>query len=663
MLLTPDNAARTKTYQLLAEGASFPNHDSKRVLEAFRADTNVSPDSLKKLVANATQNQAPSYFLAWDKNTANCHILHRPMMQMSTAGEVAQPYHDTLHLLRGDVTACGDLPHAVTVTSNLFGATDVQKVPLLAAWRLAEATEDEATEWVAPVDPSATDLATNDLKTRKCVPIPKELVSLFWKEMTPRVALRSVCDRIDEIATDEAHKLTLHANFQLFVDHLRVAATEEGRKQMNKNLAAPTALWCGPGRAWTTRTVKKDLQALDPELAPTAGPSSTELMQKLQATMEASNRTLDKVTDLVARGHQGPLQQPSAKTVEAKWPETKDALLRTTGVTSTQQLPEIWKTIARAGKHEVLRAVETLLDAEARRMKLHYRFIVSARFVKALTELRFASKENLETGINIFNSVVLGTHIQQSAAVADYNETARMLESGTISTLGDRKAHQKFKHAVFPQTAHVCRHFIFGYLIVLHVVFGPAHPLTGSYATLTDRYPEVEERLSTAANDSYTRFLAGAHNRLDAYFKTLEPATANASSSLPSFQSLIDGFLFDGVLPVPTWLKIQQTPRVPQQPAVDDSDRTPERDLGQPVRNRHLDASLTITEPTSGMLRLVGPAPKHDDGAEMCLIYHCKSSGCKANCVRKASHRQLTPAEKESLTAYVNQYREKKANA
>lgn len=68
---------------------------------------------------------------------------------------------------------------------------------------------------------------------------------------------------LDKLAAGDQEKLkTLYDTFRTFVDHLRVACTEDGRKQMNKNIAAQqTPLWHGPGRDWTSQLLDADLPA------------------------------------------------------------------------------------------------------------------------------------------------------------------------------------------------------------------------------------------------------------------------------------------------------------------------------------------------------------------------------------------------------------------
>jgi len=136
---------------------------------------------------------------------------------------------------------------------------------------------------------------------------------------------------------------------------------------------------------------------------PPVGPSNEEVLQKLCLRDHPSQRPYG------GQGHRRdgpwPPGPPSATAFENSRGQMAGnqgrVILRRTGVISTQHptaaAREIFKRSGRPSSLEPAsttdrsseQLMETSLDVEASRLNLHYRFIVSARFVKAVTELRF----------------------------------------------------------------------------------------------------------------------------------------------------------------------------------------------------------------------------------------------------------------------------------
>ena len=120
-IICPQNA-QVDCYQ--KNKTSYPNHESKAVLDAF--------DPYQDLVLNDlnVQGGAPSWYTGWPKEQEINHSLwHRPMMRNTTVGEKKQPFFDKLWVLDGgDLLDNGNSPLAFTWPGKAFSKTDPVKV-------------------------------------------------------------------------------------------------------------------------------------------------------------------------------------------------------------------------------------------------------------------------------------------------------------------------------------------------------------------------------------------------------------------------------------------------------------------------------------------------------------------------------------------------------
>ena len=81
-------AGRKKSYSYLTLKASYPNHDSKAVLDAFDPNQDLQLQDLNGYVEKGVQGGAPAWYSGWPKEQDNNpHLWHRPMIRNTTVGE------------------------------------------------------------------------------------------------------------------------------------------------------------------------------------------------------------------------------------------------------------------------------------------------------------------------------------------------------------------------------------------------------------------------------------------------------------------------------------------------------------------------------------------------------------------------------------------------
>jgi hypothetical protein len=284
------------------------------------------------------------------------------------------------------------------------------------------------------------------------------------------------------------------------------------------------------------------------------------------------------------------------------------------------------------------------------------KFVVSNHLVKNICALKFNSRGDLDDGLNLFNAVVLTSHDKQATAVQKYNEDDRFMDTG-VTSLKDKQAHGKFKHAVMPKTASLFREMVIGYFVFLRVLFGPDHPITLAYHLL---YNMVEDLTTTLEHweeiKVYERCLWGIYSRVNAYFDDVVLPDGVIDAKLPDLVVFAEGMRHRDPLPRADWA----TPPVPPPGGGGGGGRngggggTPPKKTGENTeKNPALESDL-LSGRVAKFIEDNGLPPLHEDGKGLCLIYHTKTAGCKKTCVRKHSHKPLSETEKSKLAEYVS---------
>ena len=221
-----------------------------------------------------------------------------------------------------------------------------------------------------------------------------------------------------------------------------------------------------------------------------------------------------------------------------------------------------------------------------------------------------------------------------------------------MTLLDDYKAHEKFKHAVLPKTGLKFREFVLGYALIMELLLGEMHPLVKAVQPLVDQVDELATRLSQRGPKSFERFLYGAHSRLDMYFEKLMGPEGCTDRLLPNLESYAHSILHGDPLPDTPWLSLDKTPLVLD--TEEERSSKKKRDQANTAKNPDLRNEHKTQGRVAQVIERLGAPPNHDDGGEMCIIFHTKPQGCKHTCEHKHSHRRLTANEVTKLTHYLN---------
>ena len=656
-------AVSKKNYCHLAKKAGYPNHDSERLLAEFDPHAEINLDTLTGHVRAAVQGGTPSWYSGWPKTEELAPILwHRPMIRNSTVGEKVEPFFDNLYLLAGDVLTSGDIPLAFTWPAKAFSKTEEVKVPKLETWLAEDLVEsDSAKQFVGEVGAADPESTFDLLVTRKRMPIPKEFVDIVWEERPARETLRMFNDRIKQLAREgeaEGEK-EIGKKFRHFIDHWRVANTEQGRKELAKNVGEPIALTANQGRMWVASLVAADLKQLDSPEGSTEPPDH-ETAKLLSATLaavqentKATKFTAETLSEAIVAGLEGQAaSKVPSKTVEKKWPTRLPDLKRMVGVTTSSQLPLFWHHLAKCQGHEKIGLFQQHLNEEAAQLNLGLRFIVTARTIKSLEELKFCSHGNLEKGVNLFNSICFQHH-SKASSIQDFNADDYWINGEkTAASLNDRKAHDKTKHVWFPQDAMQFRELVLGNLVLKRVVLGRQHPLTVRYQTFTESVDDFARQMAASKQEkALARALLGIHSRIDQYYKALEGVGANPEKNLPALDMFFDNCYHGGSLPELSNFVDVKSPETIDHPKREYKEA---QGLGKEEKNPHLMQAHKFDGPTtSALIKKNGDPPKHENGKSICLIWHTKGA-CKEKCSRKHSHVQLSEKEASELKDYLD---------
>ncbi|CAJ1931476.1 unnamed protein product [Cylindrotheca closterium] len=444
-----------KSYRYLTTQASYPNHDSKAVLDAFDPTKDLQLQDLNSLVEKGVQGGAPAWYTGWPKEQVNnFNFWHRPMIRYTTVGKKKEQHFDKLYVLDHDVLENGSDPLAFSWLAKAFSKTDPVKVPKLEAWLINEELEQDHSKLFVMEDITDEDPETayDRLVTRKRMPIPKEFLDITWD------------------GSEEPEKISeVHEKFRHFVDHWRKANTVIGRDQLSKNVGEPAVLTATSAQRWVSGVINLDFAGLDSEDSIGDSPNKTyELLTKTLAAVEESNKTtktsVESLSEVVVAGIHGQASDKKAppNTVEKKWPTRLSYLKRVAGTTTSAQLPTLWHELAKCKKHKSIGIVQSLLDDEAEKLNINMEFIISARVIKSLVELEFCSRGDAEKGLNMFNSVCF-QHYKNANAINDYNKSDYWLTGEkTTASMKDHQAHDKIKHAIFPKDPMQFREMVNG---------------------------------------------------------------------------------------------------------------------------------------------------------------------------------------------------------
>ena len=416
------------------------------------------------------------------------------------------------------------------------------------------------------------------------------------------------------------------------------------------------------GRAWVRTNVESDLpNRFGTTQGSNESPHSAAILEALTESTKTTQQSMEAISKVVVDALQGKVSdKPTPKTIEGAFPTIAPDLLRICGVSTYAQLPPVWHDLAKADKHGRARVLEQHLYKEAKALhRSNMKFVVSNHLVKNICALKFNSRGDLDEGLNLFNSVVLTSHDKQATAVQKYNEDDLFMDTG-VTSLKDKQAHGKFKHAVMPKTASLFREMVIGYYVFLRVLFKTDHPLTLAYEHL---YHMVEDLTSTLEHweevKVYERCLWGIYSRVNAYFDDVVLPDGVIDKKLPDLVVFAEGMRHRDPLPRSDWAKT--TP--PPAGGGGGGNRNgggkppPKKTPAKTTENTDLNPAVVGDLMPGRVAKFIednGTPPHHDNDQEMCLTYHTKAAGCKKDCHRVHSHKPLSEAEKNNLAEYLS---------
>ncbi|CAJ1953082.1 unnamed protein product [Cylindrotheca closterium] len=310
-----DFTVRKKSYRYLTTQGSYPNHDSKAVLNAFDPTKDLQLQDLNSLVKKGTQRLAKrksSILINW---------------------------------LDHDVLENGSDPLAFSWPAKAFSKTHLVKVPKLEAWMINEELEQDCSklfvmENITDKDPeTAYDL----LVTPKRMPIPKEILDITWDGSAGEVP--ALCGPL-------AHGKNGCRERSAFKERRRTCCSHCGLDLEDST---------GDSTDKTYELLTKTLAAIE----------------ESNKTTKTSVESLLEVVVAGIQGQASDKAPPN--TLEKKWPTRLSYLKRVAGTTTSAQLPTLWHELAKCKKHESIGIVQSLLDNEAENLNLNLEFIVSAR--------------------------------------------------------------------------------------------------------------------------------------------------------------------------------------------------------------------------------------------------------------------------------------------
>ncbi|CAJ1960067.1 unnamed protein product [Cylindrotheca closterium] len=322
-----DFTVRKKSYRYLTTQGSYPNHDSKAVLNAFDPTKDLQLQDLNSLVKKGTQRLAKrksSILINW---------------------------------LDHDVLENGSDPLAFSWPAKAFSKTHLVKVPKLEAWMINEELEQDCSklfvmENITDEDPET---AYNLLVTPKRMPISQGDLGYHLGRIVRTQSL--AIGEVPALRGPLAHGKNGCRERSAFKERQRTCCSH-----------------CG----------------LDSENSTGDSTDKTyELLTKTLAAIKESNKTtknsVESLSEVVVAGIQGQASDKAPpNTVEKKWPTRLSYLKRVAGTTTSAQLPILWHELAKCKKHESIGIVQSLLDNEAKKLNLNLEFIVSARVIKSL---------------------------------------------------------------------------------------------------------------------------------------------------------------------------------------------------------------------------------------------------------------------------------------
>ena len=543
---------------------------------------------------------------------------------------------------------------------------------------------DEAFNLVPAHDDAA--LRTRLVTTRKSMLIPFPLVQyVIGRNLSPKEALTTLVPVV--------RSLDLELACAPLFDFLLVASTGTADAPF-KPLTVQPSIGNAPEDHTAVAAPRRDL-ILYPQLPSLRQRgdqrSDPALLSIANSIRESRNANLD---DLADRRHERE-QAKKVRTVEERWPDQYDQLLKLCDAETPEQLPDYWHGAAawKKGSGSTVRSIlQDATELAAQELRVT-KPLITVQHANTVQNFLFegTTESNLGTGLLPFTVTPPGA-VSLEASIRhdqDYEQTAdytTIMDSNTIMTATDARALRGGGTYV-PCDVDEAEIILESYGALLGAVLGVKHAVITSHFAALEAYKHVRLHLKKRMTDVYGPKMAAAtllyyfQSRYKDWFRRQWAMSNTATLPPPSLSAGFESYAVSYTL---NWLPdtnhlplLQrlnrldrpgenlpsgetsgsaggQSSRRENSASTDNANPSPAR---QRVRNRNRDTRLVGQKPIANRIRnttvreaieKAGEPPPGDGVTDRCLSYHLKGS-CYADCPRAADHHPLEDDAKEKL--------------
>jgi hypothetical protein len=404
-------------------------------------------------------------------------------------------------------------------------------------------------------------------------------------------------------------------------------------------------------------------------------PDLQPVVQQLGA-MRADTATRD-----AAREAREAAKKADAELPSLRWGEhSTTQLMNLCQVADENQLPEVWKAMAKAGAKQDRFTIQSHLRSHAGHAdsRSTQAPICSPDLAKDMGALTFEalSSDDLKGGLSIF---AVCHPDQDSASRASELAGHFDLQMNGVSgmSLAESIALKAAQQLKLPTKLLQVRLILTAYHTLLEVLMGPEHPLVVQYGLFLHRVGAMEYTLDELLDGKLTN-CAGVLRfvQLKMYIWLKQQLRSEAAIPPPAFTAILDKMEEWDWTPVSLPAAYLQTPARPPTGstpsaststgsgaamAANPADTTKRGYYKAPVAQ--LDTTALKIRPSFKVNEHItahGQPPTNDAGGLMCLSFHIRG-GCRHECERgpssgaKNDHKRHSAGETQHLVAYLNQ--------
>jgi hypothetical protein len=344
------------------------------------------------------------------------------------------------------------------------------------------------------------------------------------------------------------------------------------------------------------------------------------------------------------------------------WGEATGLINRITWTHQVEEIPELYRVIARSNKSNLRTLISEHLRMVAQEMGLDgLAPLVTPTLARKLASLQFHHRDldNLDEGIHPF-TVGTRNKVEQSALSQAILQYDQVMEGGAAAQLRDLQVLSEKDKASLPRTILQARTTLQNFQVLLQAMLTVDHPLVVNYGRFMRRLGQNLANLEDLCTPNMpAQVVRYVQIRVSNWFTTQEESTALVLA--PEFTELLDKIQNRDTTWVPTLPGT--TPTLParsnanppaRSPATETDPRT---DVGRGTRvnnttyddafSQYKSQGIPLKQAREKATAAGKPVPQGVNG-EMCLCYHILGF-CWTNCNRNAGHKKLPATDKTSL--------------